>query len=170
MDFSPWHPTASPNYCGVFISLIDINQFCRKQALPSRQAPATWLAQHIWYCQWQSLCESLGGDALTGRTWEAIGKYFSWPSSCTWTLMMLSSGLDIHKAISAFRRGESRFAFQGLVHLLCCNCPQHWSLSLLKPSQATNKFSPSVLQTVSPPPSSSCRETSWTHLSSRLGK
>lgn len=111
MDFSPWHPTVSPNYCGVFISLIDINQFCRKTALPSRQAPAPGLAQHIWYCQWRSLCESLGGDALTGRTWEAIRKYFPWPGSCTCTRMMLPFGFDIHKARSAFQRGGITFCF-----------------------------------------------------------
>lgn len=105
MDFSPWHPTASPDYCGVCISLIDINQFCRKPALPSRQAPAPGLAQHIWYCQWQSLCESLRGDALTGRNWEAIRNYFPYPGHCAWTFMMILSGLDIHKAISAFHMG-----------------------------------------------------------------
>lgn len=170
MGFSPWHPISSPNYCRVFISLTDINQFCRKPALPNRQAPTPGLAQHSWCCQWQSLCESLLGDTLAGRAWKVIRKYFPCPGSCIWTLLMLPSGLGIHRALSAFHRKDSQFDFQGRVHVLYPSCLQYWSLSLLKPSQATSKFFSSVLLPVSLPSSSSCRETSWVHLSSRQGK
>lgn len=57
--------------------------------------------------------------------------------------MMLPSGLGIHKAKSTFRTGESSFAFQCLVCLLCPYCSQRWSFLLLKPSQST-RFSPST--------------------------
>lgn len=57
--------------------------------------------------------------------------------------MMLPSGLGIHKAKSTFRTGESSFAFQCLVCLLCPYCSQRWSFLLLNPSQST-RFSPST--------------------------
>lgn len=135
VDFSPLYPTASLNYCGVFISLTDINQFCRKTALPNRQAP---LLDSIWYCQWQSPCESLRDDAFAGRTWEAIGKYFPWPGKLHLGPHGAPSGLNINKALSAFQRRESPLAFLGLNSLLCPSCLPHWSLSLLAPFQATS--------------------------------
>lgn len=86
MDFSPWHPTASPNYCEVSIS--DINQFCRN---PAGRLPLLGLL---------SICGIVSdspSDALTGRTWEATLLVLAVAPGHAWTLMMLSSGLAITK-------------------------------------------------------------------------